>query len=130
MKKSYLQIGSLCVGAMDAMTGLLLVLCPALVLRLLGVGGFPADSLVYMSWIGAFVLSVGLGYGFVLRGTEAAKAVWCVTALARAIVCVFIVAQVAMGKLVAPWLLVAATDGIVACVQVLGLKAKWWENSK
>jgi hypothetical protein len=55
--------------------------------------------------------------------------VWAFTALVRVLVGAFVIARVASGELVMNWLVVAATDLLVAVVQCWGLKAGWWEEA-
>ncbi len=119
---------SLAVGAMDALTGLLLVLSPAFVLRLLGIAVPPAETLVFLSWIGVFVAATGLSYGLSWRGGSAAETVWTFTAGVRISVAGFLAVKIASGILPTAWLTVAATDAAVAMVQILGLKAGWWKD--
>lgn len=123
-----LQFGSVAVGAMDALTGLLLIVVPGLVLRLLGIDPVAEESLVFLRWIGVFVMSVGLSYGLCLRGRAAAETVWAFTGTARFLVCVFLLGQVVTHHLEPAWLLVAVSDGAVAIVQFIGLRAAWWKG--
>jgi hypothetical protein len=118
---------SLAVGAMDALTGLLLILSPALVLRLLGITEPPAETLVFLSWIGAFVAATGLSYGLSWRGVSAAETVWAFTAMIRLSVAAFLTVKIASDSLPAGWAMVAAADAAVATVQMVGLKAGWWK---
>ena len=118
---------SLAVGAMDALTGLLLILSPAFVLRLLGIAVPPAET-VFLSWIGVFVAATGLSYGLSWRGGSAAETVWTFTAGVRISVAAFLAVKTASGILPTAWLTVAAADAAVATVQILGLKAGWWKD--
>lgn len=121
MNRRKLLVGwSMAVGAMDAVTGILLVLIPGLVLGLLGIDPPGAEAQVFLSWIGVFVASVGLSYGLVALGPEAAGAVWLFTALVRMMVAVFLTVQVVfMHRLEAGWLLVGVSDALVALVQLV-----------
>ena len=117
---------SLAFGAMDALTGLLLVISPALVIRLLAIP--EPGPLEFLSWVGVFVGSVGLSYGLVLRGTAAAETVWSFTALVRFAVAGFLTVKILRGTMPVQWLSVAATDAIVATVQCIGLRKGWWRD--
>jgi len=119
---------SLAVGAMDALTGLLLILSPALVLRLLGIADLTAETTVFLSWIGVFVAAIGLSYALSLRGGRAAETVWTFTAMVRFSVAAFLAVKIASGNLPVGWSLVAAADAAVATVQVIGLKAGCWKD--
>ena len=119
---------SLAVGAMDALTGFLLIFSPALVLRLLGIAELPAETLVFLSWIGVFVAATGLSYGLTWRGGNAAETVWTFTAGVRFSVASFLAVKIASGSLPMAWAMVAAADAAVATVQVIGLKAGWWKD--
>lgn len=54
--------------------------------------------------------------------------IWKMTALVRAVIALFVIAQVARGTLESLWLSVAATDAFVALVQLVGLKQSWWHK--
>jgi hypothetical protein len=118
------------VGSMDAATGLLLMWAPAWTLRLMGLQPVGAEARVFLSWMGAFVFSVGASYFLVLRGDEPRRGemVWQMTALVRAVVAVFVVTKVAQGTLEPLWLTVAVTDAAVAVVQWRGIQKQWWHK--
>lgn len=115
------------VGAMDGVTGLLLIYAPAGTLAMLGIAPPPAAALVFVKWIGVFVAAVGLSYGLALLNPRHGGMVWAVTALVRILVGVFVVWQISAGELAIPWAVVAVTDLLVAGVQVALLRAGWWE---
>lgn len=118
------------VGAMDACTGLLLLFVPALTLRLMGLQPVGAEARIFLSWMGAFVFGVGASYFFAwrVRSPEEGEMIWKMTALVRAVIAVFVIAQVSRGTLEPWWLSVAATDAFVALVQFVGLKRSWWQK--
>ena len=78
----------LLIGLSDAVTGALLIIAPEFTLRLMGLH-VPTDSLPFLSFIGAFVLSVGLAclYGALViahRGSPCKlEVVWLLTAITR-----------------------------------------------
>lgn len=117
-------------GAVDVGTGVLLYLAPALTLRLMGVHA-PTDATPYVSYIGAFVLSVGLSclYGALLLKQQATpermETVWLLTAFARSAVAIYVIKGVLAGQLEAPWITVAVFDGLCVLVQAVGLRKKW-----
>lgn len=128
----FLRLWSAAAGAMDAATGLILVVCPTWVLQLLRIAAPSADAMTYLGWIGVFVLSVGLSYGFAAtpRGCRArGEMVWILTALVRTLVAVFVTIQVWLGALEPAWLLVAAADAGVAALQWAVLRAGWWREA-
>jgi Na+-driven multidrug efflux pump len=128
-KTRFLKFWSLMVGAMDALTGLLLILAPGLVLRMLRIEIPSPDVLVFLSWIGVFVMAVGLSYGFALRGRRSAgETVWMFTALVRMMVCVFLIIHMTLGDMALAWLPVALSDGLVAAVQFFILRKGWWRE--
>ena len=112
------------------MTGALLIVAPELTLRLMFLQA-PADALVYISFIGAFVFSVGLAclYGAFLayRGgcRTRLEVVWLLTALTRASVAIFVIGQAVAGALSPGWLTVAAMDGACVLFQAIGLRQGW-----
>lgn len=131
MNKTKFLIGwSAVVGAMDALTGLLLVVTPAATLQLLNIIPPSADALIFLSWIGVFVGAVGLSYGLVLINRRRGPTVWMFTALVRGLVGVFVVCQIAAENLSLQWVAVALTDLLVAGVQLSVLRARWWEEAR
>jgi hypothetical protein len=129
-KARFLKFWSIAVGSMDALTGLLLVIAPAGVLRLLKIGAPSADALVFLSWIGVFVMSVGLSYGFALgRHRSRGETVWAFTALVRMLVALFLTVNIVSGTLESAWAVVALSDASVAVVQIAILRKGWWREA-
>jgi Na+-driven multidrug efflux pump len=129
-KLNFLKIWSVMVGGMDALTGLLLIVTPATVLRLLQIEAPGADALVYLSWIGVFVLAVGLSYGLALgKHRGRGETVWMFTALARMLVAVFLITQITLKNMAPAWIVVALSDGVVAAVQMIILRKNWWREA-
>jgi hypothetical protein len=120
--KRFCRWWSVAVGVMDASTGVLLVFCPGWVLAVLGIAPMAGESLVFLQWIGVFVGAVGLSYALALKGEREGETVWAFTALVRAMVAVFVTANIAGGALEPAWAGVAATDAVVAVVQGIGLR--------
>jgi hypothetical protein len=115
---------SLIAGWMDASTGLMLIFAPKLSLYVMKIPPLDPASLVFLQWIGAFVGSVGLSYLFALRSEQDRVVVWKITALIRFIIAAFVVVMIAQGKLIPSWWNVAATDFIIALVQILWLRSE------
>lgn len=117
-------------GISDTLTGALLIIAPALTLRMMSLSA-PSDALVYVSFVGAFVFSVGLAclYGALLAYRASCRSrlevVWLLTAIARASVAFFVIGQVVAGALQPGWLTVAATDGVCVLIQAIGLRRGW-----
>lgn len=117
-------------GISDSCTGLLLIFAPALTLRWMGVHG-TAETYPFVSFIGAFVLSVGLAcfYGARLAvrtgGANELKVVSLLTAITRALVAVVVSAQIISGNMECRWCTVAIFDGVIALFQVIGLRRGW-----
>jgi hypothetical protein len=127
----FLKFWSVAVGTMDALTGLLLVTAPGFVLQLLKIAPPSADALVFLSWIGVFVMAVGLSYGFALGSHRGrGETVWAFTALVRVLVAVFVVVRIVGGSLEAAWGMVALSDFSVAVVQILILRKGWWREAR
>ncbi len=118
------------IGLTDTLTGALLMIAPEFTLRLMGLR-VPSDTLTYISFIGAFVLSVGLAclYGAVVmvhRGSPCRlEAVWLLTAFTRSSVAIFVVAQILAQTLEPGWLAVAVSDGACVLIQAIGLRRGW-----
>lgn len=129
-KRKFLILWSIAVGSMDAVTGLMLVASPALVLQSMRVALPSADTLVFVRWIGVFVGGVGLSYAMALGERRRGKAVWLVTSMLRALVAVFVLTQIDVGALAPVWLVVALTDAVVAVGQMFMVRAGWWEEAR
>lgn len=130
MKHSMLLAYQWVTGAVDVSAGVLLYLAPALTLRMAGLHT-PLDAAPYVSYIGAFVLSVGLSclYGAWLLQQGAAperlETVWLLTAFARSAVAIYVFKGILAGQLEAPWIGVAMFDAACVVVQGIGLKRRW-----
>ena len=133
MSRRILIAYQLLIGISDTATGALLIVAPALTLRLMGLHA-PSDALPYLSFIGAFVFSVGLAclYGAFLMRCDTEKArlemVWLLTAFSRAAVSIFVFQQVISGRLEAGWVTVALSDGTMVVIQAIGLRRGWLAN--
>lgn len=116
------------VGLCDLVTGLGLLIAPALVLGRLD-PGLAAERSVFVRWLGVFVATVGAAYLYpwlartARRGRIATSIE--VTALQRGAVAIFVVAAVATAALGPLWLAVACFDGGVAAVQLDLLRRGW-----
>ena len=121
-------------GTCDVATGLSLVIAPAWTLHRMGVRELP-ESLEFVSWIGIFVLGVGLAYGTATRqpfsSVDSArwKTVWLLTAISRTLVAAFVGWEVAGGRLETAWLSVCITDAGLAGFQWWGLRRGWLDHS-
>ena len=130
MNRKILLAYQLFTGASDAVTGALLIIAPSFTLRLMGLHA-AAESLPYLSFIGAFVLSVGLAclYGakvMIRRGNPCKlEVVWLLTAITRASVAIFIVMQILAHAFEVGWIGVAFFDGACVLVQAVGLRKDW-----
>ena len=117
-------------GLSDTSTGLLLLAAPQLTLRLMKLHAAP-DTLPFLSYIGVFVLSVGLaclygGWLAIMRGTaDKLEVVWLLTAITRALVAVFVLVAVSSGSLEPGWTAVAFTDAAFSLLQFAGLGRGW-----
>lgn len=130
-KQLLLKSWTIAVGAMDTLTGMLLILTPMGVLRLLRIEAPSPDGLLFLSWIGAFVMAVGLSYGLALgKQRVRGETVWMVTSLVRMMVAVFLTIQVTSGSMQMQWMLVAFSDAFVATVQMLLVRKNWWREGK
>jgi len=130
MNRSILIGYQLLIGISDAFTGAMLIAAPALTLGMLRLHA-PDDALPFLSFIGAFVLSVGLAclYGAreMVRHASPCKleAVWLITAMIRASVAIFVVTQILTHALEAGWLFIALFDGACVVFQAAGLRNGW-----
>lgn len=124
----FIKFWSIAVGSMDAVTGLLLIFVPSLVLKLLGVGAPSADALVFLSWMGVFIAGVGLSYAMALGRRSRGETVWEFTAMIRIMVAVFLTIRILDGTLAANWALVGGCDGMVGVFQLVILRLGWWKE--
>lgn len=124
----FLKFWSVAVGSMDALTGLLLIFVPALVLGMLGISPPSPDALVFISWMGVFVCGVGLSYGLALGRRSRGETVWVFTALIRSMVALFLMVRIMNGSLSSVWALVGISDAAVAIVQIVILRLGWWKG--
>ncbi len=135
MKRPLLLAYQVLTGLSDTSTGLLLIAAPALTMRLMKLH-VAAESQPFLSYIGVFVLSVGIAclYGAVLArsaiSADKLEVVWLLTAITRGLVAVFVVAKVASGALEPGWSTVALTDGAFALLQFIGLARGWLRDAK
>ena len=120
-------------GLCDTGTGVLLVAAPEPALRLMGLHLIP-QPVVFVRYIGIFVLSVGLSYLWALGWPLTSRThlgwttQWKITALVRTLVAVFVLWQVASGTLERGWISVAFSDGAFAAIQWIGLRQGWLQR--
>ncbi len=130
MNRTALLLYQLLIGLSDTCTGALLVVTTALTLQLMHLHA-PQDALVYISFVGAFVMGVGLSclYGAYITLCDGCErkltTVWLLTALMRASVAIFVTAQVLAGALATAWTTVALFDGICVFIQIIGMRRGW-----
>lgn len=130
MKDLYLLGYQLIAGASDTSTGALLIAAPLFTVRMMGVS-VPYDATPFLSFIGAFVLAVGLSYlygALLVRrtgGVPRLEAVWLLTAIIRSSVAIFVLGAVASHILSPGWLTIAIFDGICVVIQARGLRRGW-----
>ncbi len=121
-------------GISDTSTGLLLIFAPVLTLHLMRLHVANA-ALPFLSYVGVFVLSVGLAclYGAFLTTTplpaQKLEVVWLLTAITRALVALFVIAKIASGTLEPGWITVAITDSLFALIQTAGLFRGWLRDA-
>ncbi len=106
-------------GLGDAVTGILLIAAPGLVLRLLGISG-PLSDDALLRFVGVFVMCVGLAYLYpwVLRGQGRLRTAIEITAGIRLAVASFLSIAVLRGAMDAAWVPVGGYDALVAAAQL------------
>lgn len=113
-------------GAMDTVTGILLMVLPQFTLSMMGLGVADA-ALVYVQFIGAFVFGVGSLYLWGFCGARflalwsGLAGIFYATAWVRFVIFAFVTVTVLNGLLEPLWITVALTDGALAVGQVLWL---------
>jgi len=126
--KAWIRIYCLLAGLCDAATGILLLAAPRFVFSLLGLEPLPSPP-IYASFVGVFVLAVGLAYLYpwVISAAgrrERIRVVFEVTALSRLAVALFLgfaILDRALGLL---WGIVLLTDFSLAGFQLFLLR-RW-----
>ncbi|MGZ8898548.1 MAG: hypothetical protein ACXW3Z_00485 [Limisphaerales bacterium] len=131
IKKSF-TLYQFAVGTCDTLTGVLLLIVPQFALKLMGVTQAPAEP-VFISFIGAFVLSVGLTY-LVFAGSPrseselgAARAAWLITGLGRLCAGTFVLLAITAGRMELPWISITVVDLSIGGFQLIGLRRQWLE---
>lgn len=124
--KAWIPLYCLLAGSCDAATGALLLAAPATVYSLLGLAPLPTPA-VYASFVGAFVLAVGLTYlyPFLLAKTERVRrweVVFETTAISRLAVASFLTVAILAGAMDPLWGLVLFTDLSLALFQLVYLR--------
>jgi hypothetical protein len=134
MKRRLLLGYQILTGLSDASTGVLLIVAPVTTLHTMRLHA-PQDALPYLSYVGVFVLSVGISclYGGGLLTTrpvlvQKLEAVWLLTTITRGLVAIFVVAKIFSGSLESGWMTVALIDGAIALLQAIGLARGWLGN--
>jgi len=134
MKRPILIGYQILIGLSDTATGALLIIAPEFTLRLMHLQA-AADALPYLSFIGAFVLAVGLSclYGAFVMVCDwcelKLQVVWLITALMRASVAIVVVSQILAHTLQVGWITVALSDGACVLIQAVGLRRGWLANA-
>jgi hypothetical protein len=134
MNRSVLLVYQWLTGLSDTLTGVLLYVAPLFTLQLMGINA-EVDASPYVSYIGAFVLAVGLSglygaYAVTSRlRPERLEMVWLLTAFSRAAVAIYVAKSVLTGALEPAWIAVAAFDGLCVLIQGVGLKRNWIANA-
>jgi hypothetical protein len=134
MNRPILLAYQLLIGLSDTLTGALLIVAPEFTLRMMHLHP-PPDALPFLSFVGAFVFSVGIAclYGawIVLYGGSAIRLemIWLLTAITRSSVAIFVVSQILATTLESGWFTVAATDGVCVLIQAIGLSRGWIRNA-
>jgi hypothetical protein len=111
-------------GTCDTLAGILLILLPSFTLRLMGVRQAITEP-IFISFIGAFVLAIGLSYLlFIVPPRNASdlagvRAAWLITGLVRLCVGTFVIAACVARQLDPAWLTVAIVDYGVAAFQFM-----------
>ena len=115
-------------GCMDGLTGLLLILNPAVTLGLMGVDISLYTDVIFIRFIGAFVFGVGGCYilGLIRLNLECdwkfLEDIWLTTAWIRLVVFAFTTFSIYTGKLDLWWAGIPVADGILGVFQIYWVK--------
>ena len=124
----------LAAGACDTITGILLLAAPQFTLKLMGVRQITENSYIFISFIGAFVFSVGLTYLLFASSPSSdlqlgfARAAWLITAVERLCAGGFVMIAVLSRGLEPAWFSITLVDLSLAAFQLVGLRKKWLEE--
>jgi hypothetical protein len=130
MKRALLIGYQALAGASDTATGAMLWIAPQFTLHLMGLNA-PLEVNPYLSWIGAFVFSVGIAYlyGAMLIALDApserTEIVWLLTAFTRSAVAIYVLKSILAGQLQLGWITVALFDTACVVIQAIGLRRRW-----
>lgn len=129
----WLVYACLIAGAVDTVTGALLMASPTLALGLMGVAPMPAEP-IYLRFIGAFVAGVGISYVLPFRDRPNRDvrlvAMLEMTAFVRFAVGGFVAVAVLCGALGPAWSTVAVTDLGLATAQVAIVRNRKLRHSR
>ena len=134
ISRKFFTCYQLAAGACDTVTGILLLAAPQSALRLMGVRHITESSYIFISFIGAFVLSVGLTYLLFARspGSDlqlgSVRAAWLITAVERLCAGGFVVIAVLSRGLEPAWFSITFVDLSLAVFQLVGLQKKCLEE--
>jgi hypothetical protein len=129
----WILVFMLIAGLTDTSTGLLLIARPEFTLGIMGIQSVPME-IVYMQFIGAFVLATGSAYLVMLRlyqrlkDLSLIKTTLILTAWLRLVIGLFVSAAVIRGALECAWIMVAITDGSFALIQIGALRHSCWKQ--
>ena len=132
MKRAAFIFYQVAAGACDTVTGILLLVAPQLALKLMRVNQTSSDP-IFISFVGAFVLSVGMTYLMFARIPTsesllgAARAAWLITAIERLCVGLFVLIAIMAGRLDLSWCSVTVVDLSLGGIQLIGLRKRWIE---
>jgi len=114
------RLFALAAGLLDFGNGLALAACPAKIIPLLRMPVPPAEGLVYLRFVGAFVTAVGASYllALVRGGISRLLALFEFTLMFRLAAGTFSAVSVARGWLPLPWVTVALTDFAFIAIQL------------
>lgn len=134
MRRHLLLPYQLLSGLSDTTTGLCLIAAPQLTLHLMKLHAIP-DTLPFLSFIGVFVLSVGIAclYGASVADRPGRvgtlETIWLLTSITRGLVAAFVAFEIFSGALEPGWATVAVSDGALAILQAIGLGKGWLHNA-
>lgn len=131
-----LGVYALCAGLMDSLSGLLLMFMPEHTLKMMRVPEVSAEAAVFVSFVGAFVFSVGVLYLFgliplLINGKRSALgAIFLITAWVRGVICAFTTYAIVRGHLGIAWSSVPLSDGALAIFQIWAVfNVRFWDDA-
>lgn len=120
---SHIKYYNFLAGLLDTLTGIVLIIKPDIILSIMGASEISMPD-IFLKYVGVFVMATGLTYFisffnsfFNITYIQLSLVLWTTSSLVRLCVAGFVLLQICLSTLSAPWLLVAFSDLSLAVFQ-------------